>query len=84
VERPGTCFTAALPRTAAAIGDRFAFAEMTFSDRVPAGGEVGQEVAQRRKLGWLPPQRAGRAHARRPYGRRTTSVRWSRVTTAER
>jgi chromosome partitioning protein len=51
---------AALPRTVAGIGDRVAFAEMTFSGRVPAGGDAGQEVAdlvaELRKLGWLPPK----------------------------
>ena len=57
---------AALPRTAAGVGDRVAFAEMTFSGRVPAGGDAGQEVAklvaELRKLGWLPPKpRAARA-----------------------
>ena len=49
---------AALPRTDAGIGDRVAFAEMTFSGRVPTGGDAGQEVgelvAELRKLGWLP------------------------------
>jgi chromosome partitioning protein len=59
---------AALPRTAAGIGDRVAFAEMTFSGRVPAGGDAGQEVAELvaelRKLGWLPPRpKAARARA---------------------
>ncbi len=47
-----------LPRTTACIGDRVAFAEMTFSGRVPAGGDAGQEVAtlvaELRQLGWLP------------------------------
>jgi chromosome partitioning protein len=57
---------AALPRTAAGIGDRVAFAEMTFSGRVPAGGDAGQEVAalvaELRELGWIPlrPQLAKR------------------------
>lgn len=50
---------AALPRTAAGIGDRVAFAEMTFSGRIPSGGEAGEEVAglvsELRRLGWLPP-----------------------------
>lgn len=49
---------AGLPRTAAGIGDRVAFGEMTFSGRVPAFGEAGQEVAaliaELRALGWLP------------------------------
>lgn len=48
----------ALPRTAAGVGDRVAFAEMTFSGRVPAGGDAGQEVsalvAELRDLGWIP------------------------------
>ncbi len=53
---------AELPRTAAAIGDRVAFAEMTFSGRVPlATSEAGQEVtiliAELRALGWLPKKR---------------------------
>lgn len=50
---------AGLPRTQAGLGDRVAFAEMTFSGRVPTGGEAGQElaglVAELRGLGWLPP-----------------------------
>src|SRR3954454_19083316 len=37
---------ASLPRTATGIGDRVAFAEMTFSGRVPAGGDAGQEIAR--------------------------------------
>ena len=49
---------ATLPRTAAGIGDRVAFAEMTFSGRVPAGGDAGQEVValveELRGLGWVP------------------------------
>lgn len=49
---------AALPRTATAIGDRVAFAEMTFSGRIPTGGDAGQEIAQLvaelRGLGWIP------------------------------
>jgi chromosome partitioning protein len=49
---------ATLPRTAAGVGDRVAFAEMTFSGRVPAGGDAGQEVAalveELRGLGWIP------------------------------
>ncbi len=49
---------AGLPRTQAGLGDRVAFAEMTFSGRVPGGGEAGQEVAglvaELRGLGWLP------------------------------
>jgi len=49
---------AALPRTAAGVGDRVAFAEMTFSGRVPAGGDAGQEVValveELRGLGWIP------------------------------
>ena len=51
-----------LPRTAAVISDRVAVAEMTFSGRVPAAGEAGQEiaalVAELRHLGWLPPKRS--------------------------
>jgi chromosome partitioning protein len=54
---------AALPRTDVGIGDRVAFAEMTFSGRVPAGGDAGQEVAELvtelRKLGWLPQKPKG-------------------------
>ena len=49
---------ATLPRTAAGVGDRVAFAEMTFSGRVPAGGDAGQEVAalveELRGFGWIP------------------------------
>jgi chromosome partitioning protein len=49
---------AGLPRTKAGIGDRVAFAEMTFSGRVPGGGDAGQEVAELiaelRQLGWVP------------------------------
>jgi chromosome partitioning protein len=52
---------AALPRTATAIGDRVAFAEMTFSGRIPTGGDAGQEIAQLvaelRSLGWIPTRR---------------------------
>ena len=55
---------ATLPRTAAGIGDRVAFAEMTFSGRVPAGGDAGQEVAalveELRGLGWIPAKRRTR------------------------
>src|SRR3954447_8120646 len=51
---------AALPRTAAGIGDRVAFAEMTFSGRVPASGDAGREitelVTELRQLGWVPPR----------------------------
>lgn len=58
---------AALPRTAAGIGDRVAFAEMTFSGRVPAAGDAGQEVAdlvaELRGLGWLPPRPRARGRA---------------------
>jgi chromosome partitioning protein len=47
-----------LPRTAAGIGDRVAFAEMTFSGRVPAGGDASAEIlaliAELRDLGWIP------------------------------
>ncbi|GAA0574354.1 ParA family partition ATPase [Craurococcus roseus] len=54
----GELDAAALPRTDAGIGDRVAFAEMTFSGRVPAAGDAGQEiaalVAELRGLGWLP------------------------------
>jgi chromosome partitioning protein len=55
-----------LPRTAAGIGDRVAFAEMTFSGRVPTGSDAGHElaglVAELRNLGWLPPKpKAARA-----------------------
>lgn len=50
---------ASLPRTASAIGDRRAYAEMTLSGRIPSPGEVtGEEVAalvaELRKLGWIP------------------------------
>lgn len=48
---------AALPRTEASIGDRVAFAEMTFSGRVPAsdaGQEVAALIAELRGLSWLP------------------------------
>lgn len=50
-----------LPRTATSIGDRVAFAEMTFSGRVPSGNtDAGQEIAgliaELRKFGWLPKQ----------------------------
>jgi chromosome partitioning protein len=53
---------AALPRTKAVIGDRVAFAEMTFSGRVPAmASEAGQEIAsliaELRGLDWLPKKR---------------------------
>lgn len=49
---------AGLPRTVATLSDRVAFAEMTFSGRVPAiSGEAGQEVAgllaELRGLHWL-------------------------------
>lgn len=54
---------AELPRTMAGISDRVAFAEMTFSGRVPASGDAGQEIAlliaELRSLGWIP-KRAGR------------------------
>jgi chromosome partitioning protein len=54
---------AELPRTASTVSDRVAFAEMTFSGRVPpATTEAGQEVAnlivELRNLGWLPKKRA--------------------------
>jgi chromosome partitioning protein len=50
---------AELPRTITTIGDRVAFAEMTFSGRVPVGtADAGQEIAgliaELRHLGWLP------------------------------
>ena len=49
---------ATLPRTAGGIGDRVAFAEMTFSGRVPTSGDAGQEIArlvdELRRLGWVP------------------------------
>src|SRR5271166_5926740 len=50
---------AALPRTVSGIGDRVAFAEMTFSGRVPfatsdAGMEIAGLIAELRGLGWLP------------------------------
>jgi chromosome partitioning protein len=51
---------AALPRTAAGIGDRVAFAEMTFSGRVSASSDAGREitelVTELRQLGWVPPR----------------------------
>lgn len=47
-----------LPRTGVGISDRVAFAEMTFSGRVPASGDAGQEISQLihdlRRLGWVP------------------------------
>ena len=56
---------AALPRTQAGISDRVAFAEMTFSGRVPTSGEAGQEigelVAELRLLDWLPQRATERA-----------------------
>jgi chromosome partitioning protein len=49
---------AALLRTAATVGDRVAFAEMTFSGRIPATGDAAQEIAaliaELRDLGWIP------------------------------
>jgi chromosome partitioning protein len=53
---------AELSRTTTAIGDRVAFAEMTFSGRVPASGtdagrEVSALIAELRDLGWLPQKR---------------------------
>ena len=49
---------AGLSRTCAGIGDRVAFAEMTFSGRVPAAGDAAQEIAdlikELRDLGWIP------------------------------
>jgi chromosome partitioning protein len=49
-----------LPRTATGIGDRVAFAEMTFSGRMPAGGDASAEIAsliaELRDLGWIPPR----------------------------
>lgn len=60
---------ATLPRTTTGVGDRVAFAEMTFSGRVPYSGDAGKEVeallAELRKLGWIPPRpklRASRAN----------------------
>jgi chromosome partitioning protein len=57
---------AALPRTAAGVGDRVAFAEMTFSGRVPASGDAGQEIAiliaELRGLGWIPAKSHVHAH----------------------
>jgi chromosome partitioning protein len=48
----------ALQRTVAGIGDRVAFAEMTFSGRVPLNGDAGQEIAaliaELRSLEWIP------------------------------
>lgn len=68
---------AGLPRTAAGLGDRVAFAEMTFSGRVPASGEAADEVAaligELRALGWLPPappSAAAAAAARRAAAKR--------------
>ena len=58
---------AELPRTAAGIGDRVAFAEMTFSGRVPSSGDAGQEVAELikelRALGWVPKAKPAKARA---------------------
>lgn len=49
---------AGLPRTRAVLGDRVAFAEMTFSGRVPVTGEAADEVsaliAELVTLGWIP------------------------------
>lgn len=49
---------AGLPRTTVGIGDRVAFAEMTFSGRVPSVGDAGAEIAalisELRALGWIP------------------------------
>jgi chromosome partitioning protein len=63
----GELDAAALPRTGAGVGDRVAFAEMTFSGRVPAAGDAGQEiaalVAELRDLGWLPARPRARAVA---------------------
>jgi hypothetical protein len=48
-----------LARTTAAIGDRVAFAEMTFSGRSPSSGDARAEIAtliaELRNLGWIPP-----------------------------
>src|SRR3954471_14501739 len=48
-----------LPRTIAAIGDRVAFSEMTFSGRGPSSGDARAEIAtliaELRNLGWIPP-----------------------------
>ncbi len=61
---------ATLSRTAAGVGDRVAFAEMTFSGRVPAGGDAG-----RRSPPWWrscgasagsPPSRGRTPHERYP------------------
>ena len=54
---------AKLPRTTAVIGDRVAFAEMTFSGRIPvttseAGQEVAGLIAELRGMKWLPKKRA--------------------------
>lgn len=58
---------AELPRTAAGIGDRVAFAEMTFSGRVPGAGDAGQEIAaliaELRGLGWVPARQVRPASA---------------------
>ena len=55
----------ALPRTVAGIGDRVAFAEMTFSGRVPLTGDAGQEIAaliaELRNLQWIPGRPASRS-----------------------
>jgi chromosome partitioning protein len=49
---------AALSRTAMGIGDRVAFAEMTFSGRVPTSGDARSEIAmliaELRDLDWIP------------------------------
>ena len=51
---------AELPRTLASMSDRVAFAEMTFSGRVPTSGDAGQEIAlliaELRDIGWIPPR----------------------------
>ena len=65
----GELDAAALPRTEAGVGDRVAFAEMTFSGRVPAAGDAGQEiaalVAELRGFGWLPAAPRAKAVAAR-------------------
>src|SRR5215213_5089385 len=59
---------AGLPRTKAGIGDRVAFAEMTFSGRVPGSGDAGQEIAdliaELRHLGWVPTRPKARTKVR--------------------
>ena len=53
---------AGLTRSETGLGDRVAFAEMTFSGRIPMSGEAAQEIAELiadlRQRGWLPRSKA--------------------------